>query len=93
MSKEQLTKIREYIIDNVMMSKTFMYSDEVRGENESDTDLLEVIASLYEVLHREVTGEPYNYMFHYANKIYGWVEDGLFTEVENEKNNNTSSDK
>ena len=33
MTKEQLTKIREYIIDNVMMNETFMYSDEVRGEN------------------------------------------------------------
>lgn len=80
MSKEQLTKIRVYIIDNVIMNENFMYSDEVRGENEGDPDLLEVIASLYEVLHKEVTGEPYNYMFHYANEIGGWVEDGLFTE-------------
>lgn len=85
MTKEQLTKIREYIIDNVMMNETFMYSDEVRGENEDDPDLLEVIASLYEVLHREVTGEPYDYMYHYANKIYGWVESDLFTKEGDEQ--------
>ena len=84
MTKEQLTKIREYIIDYVMMNEKFMYSDEVRGEKEDDVDLLEVIASLYEVLHREVTGETYNYMFHFANKVGGWVEDGLFTEGGNE---------
>lgn len=85
MSKEQLTKIREYIIDNVIMNENFMYSDEVRGENENDPDLLEVIASLYEVLHREVTGEPYEYMFHYANKIHGWVESELFTKEGDEQ--------
>ena len=80
MSNEQLTKIREYIIDNVIMNENFMYSDEVRGENEDDPDLLEVIASLYEVLHREVAGEPYNYMFHWTNKAGGRVESDLFTK-------------
>ena len=83
MSKEQLDNIRDYIVNNIMRNPDFIYSDEIRGYDEDDTDLLEVIASLYEVLHREVTGEPYNYMFHFANKVGGWVADDLFTKEEN----------
>lgn len=82
MSKEQLDNIRDYIVNNIMRNPDFIYSDEIRGYDEDDTDLLEVIASLYEVLHREVTGEPYNYMFHFANKVGGWVADDLFTKEE-----------
>lgn len=82
MSNEKLTEIREYIVNNIMRNPDYVFSGEVRGDLYADMniDLLEVIASLYEVLHREVTGETYNYMFHFTNKVGGWVEDGLFTE-------------
>lgn len=81
MSSEKLAEIREYIVNNIMKNPDYVFSDDVRGERDDmDIDLLEVIASLYEVLHREVTGETYNYMYHFTNKVGGWVEDGLFTE-------------
>jgi hypothetical protein len=82
MSREHLKNIREYLINNIISNPDYLFSDEVRGETDEDADLLEIIASLYEVLHREVTGEPYDYMFHWANKEMGWVESDLFTKEE-----------
>lgn len=78
MSDEELTKIREYIIDNIILNDYIMFNDCCRGRDDKDVDLVEVIASLYEVLHREVTGEEYSYMFHWANKIGAAVYDDLF---------------
>ena len=70
----KLDQIREYLIDNVFRNPDVMFSKE-----RYEKDLPDIIASLYEVLHRTVTGKPYEYMFHWANKIGAWVEDDLFT--------------
>ena len=57
-------------------------------EGTSDYDkyeLLDIIASLHNELYKEVTGEYYDYMFHWANHGYGGVpDDGLFKETKNE---------
>ena len=42
--------------------------------------MLSVIASLYNLLHKEVTGEDYEYFFHWANKVGGYVDDNYFDE-------------
>jgi len=76
MTDKELSKVREYIIDNVMTNPDVMFSDDRDG-----VDLPEIIASLYELLHRQVTGEPYQYFFHLANKIGSDVEDDLFTRT------------
>lgn len=74
----QLEEVRTWIIDNVMEDAEIMF-DDIRN---TKPDLVEVIASLYELLHREVTGQSYNYMFHWANKIGAWVEnDRIFTDM------------
>lgn len=78
MTEKQLTTVRSWIINNIMRNKSIMFSDE-RYEN--DVDPIEVIASLYELLHREVTGEKYEYMFHWANLTGSWVEETLFTNM------------
>jgi len=76
MTDKELEKIREYIIDNVMTNEDIMFSDD-RIDN---VDLPRIIASLYELLHRQVTGEPYQYFYHFANKIGSDVEDNLFSQ-------------
>jgi hypothetical protein len=73
MNEKELEKIREYIIDNVMTNEKIMFSDDREG-----VDIPSIIASLYELLHRQVTGEPYQYFHHFANKIGADVEDNLF---------------
>lgn len=80
MTSKQLDEVRNWIVDNIMRNADIMLlSDEIRNDK---IDLVEVIASLYELLHREVTGQPYNYMFHWANKCGAWLEnDKIFTDM------------
>ena len=74
MTEKELDKIREYIIDNVMTNEDIMFSD----DRIDSVDMPEIIASLYELLHQQVTGKPYQYFYHFANKIGSDVEDNLF---------------
>lgn len=78
--KEQLKMIRDFIVNYIMRDDQVMYSDDARDVGPHHIDLIYVIASLYEELHKQVTGEPYEYMFHWANKVGSWVEDDLFSE-------------
>lgn len=77
MTEKELEKIREYIIEYVMTNKDVMFSVD---RWDGDIDLPEIIASLYELLHQQITGKPYHYFFHFANKIGAWVEDDLFSK-------------
>lgn len=87
MTKENLEKIRSWLVENIFRDPDIMLSDsrfiEVYGDpgEKTEMDMACVIASLYEVLHQEVTGEPYNYFFHHANKCGAWVEDNMFTDM------------
>ena len=76
MTEERLDKIREHLVYDIMRNWDYVFSDEVRG----NVDLLSVIASLYNLLHKEVTGEDYEYFFHWANKVGGYVDDNYFDE-------------
>ena len=76
----KLNAIRKFIVEYIMRDDQVMYSDEARDVGPHHIDLIYVIASLYEELHKEVTGEPYEYMFHWANKVGSWVDDDLFSE-------------
>lgn len=52
------------------------------GISEDDEDriwyLLNVIASLHNLLYESETGERYDYMFHWANKCGGDCSDNIF---------------
>ena len=73
MTKEELQEIRAYIVNNIMREPKIMFEDKCRDI----VDLPSVIASLYNKLHKEVTGEDYDYMFHWANKCGAWVDDNF----------------
>ena len=47
-------------------------------ENVSEVDLVDIIATLHNLLCEAVTGNRYNYMFHWANKIGSWCLDDVF---------------
>lgn len=87
MTEKELENVKSFLVDNIFRNPTIMFSDERMNSEKDEEDLPYVIASLYELLHREVTGEPYSYMFHWANKIGSWVEDDLFIKEmkDNEK--------
>lgn len=78
LTEKDLENIRWYIIEHIMKNPDIMFSDERWSHDDDDIDLVSVIASLYEVLHRVVADEPYRYFFHHANKIGANVEDDLF---------------
>lgn len=80
MTSNQLDEVRHWLVDNIMRNPDIMlFSDEIRNDK---IDLVEVIASLYELLHREVTGQPYNYMFHWANKCGARINnDNIFGDM------------
>lgn len=85
MTREELDNITVWIKDNVMRNSKIMFEDVARGNDDYyDVDLIEVIASLHNMLYKEVTGEYYDYMFHWANKVGSWVYDDLFKK-EDEK--------
>lgn len=85
MTREELDNITYWIKENVMRNSNIMFENAIRGDDGyQDIDLIEVIASLHNMLYKEVTGEYYNYMFHWANKVGSWVYDDMFKK-EDEK--------
>ena len=79
MNEAKLRNIRTYLIDNVFRNERVMFAKD--RYDDSLPDLPMIIASLYEELHKVVTGQPYSYFWHWANKIGSWVEDDLFSDM------------
>ena len=75
MDKTALSDLTIDLINNVIQNPDFVFD---LGA-EYNIDLLEIIASLHNILYKEVTGEYYDYMFHWYNKVAGGsLEDGLY---------------
>ena len=87
MNEKELNLIRNWLIDHIFRDGQVMFSEarsiEVYGDpgELDEIDLVDVIASLYEVLHATVTGEPYQYMFHWANKCGSDTNDMIFVDL------------
>lgn len=70
-----LEELRLFLNYEILRDPTIMYNDYIRGTaKEQEIDLIGVIVGMYEMLHRIIKGEKYNYMFHWANKCGSWVE-------------------
>ena len=79
MTKENLDTLTSDLIDNVIQNKNYVFD---LGA-EYNIDLLEIIASLHNILYKEITGEYYDYMFHWYNKIAGGsLEDSMYKKYE-----------
>lgn len=71
----KMKAILRFII-SLMRDDTVMYNCYIRGmEDEEDTDLMELIAYLYEIIHQLYYHKPYRYMFHWANKVGSWLDE------------------
>lgn len=88
MSSTELDKIFKWLIDNIFQNYNVMYNDNIRNvypdelmKLDEPFDLVEVIASLANLLYEEVHGEPYDYFFHWANKIGSFVEEDFFNHI------------
>ena len=78
--KTKMDKITEWLIDNVFRNDyiettynrylDYKYVDGSYEVNKGiNIDLVDIIASLHNLLYECVTGERYDYMFHWTNKI------------------------
>lgn len=80
-SKEKLDDITDFLKWNVFRNSDIMFlegqgitlnkplTDKFDGEPIKEVYLVDVIASLHNLLYEAVTGERYDYMFHWANKV------------------------
>ena len=82
LKRSDLNHITETLIEQVFRNENIMFNcrnDEymvfIDGEY---ADLIDVIASLHNLLYEAVTGEKYDYMWHWANKVGAWCNDNLF---------------
>lgn len=82
--RKKLEDITHWLIDKVFRNPDILFNDTIRGEHEEDIDLVDVIASLHNVLYESVTGYRYDYMFHWANKEGAYCRDELFDYMEDE---------
>lgn len=85
MTEQQLDSLRAWLIENVFRNEDYMFLAYHATRNDEDGDrilnLVAMVASLYNLLHSEVTGEKYEYFLHWANKTGSWVEDNVFDEI------------
>ena len=65
-----------------------MWCEDNFADDENQTPLADIIASLHNLLYEAVTGERYDYMFHWANKVGGDCIDNIFDDdLEGENKN------
>lgn len=83
--KDKMTEITRWLIQNVFRDPNILYNDNIRGEHEGDIDLVDVIASLHNLLYESVSGDRYDYMFHWANKEGSDCRDDIFDNMEVER--------
>ena len=82
MRKEQLDKLTRYIVDKYMLNvyDYILYNKDEYSE--TSIELFDAIASLRNLLYKEVTGKNYDYMFHLCNKCgYNEIDDDILYEI------------
>lgn len=81
MNKDKLDKITRSLIENYFRNDEVIFSgvyyDTVEEMEELVDELLEIIASLHNELYKVVTGNYYDYMFHWVNKVTGGMWEHL----------------
>lgn len=87
---KKLAQITRFLASNVFRNDDIMLSGDIPpveleksytdddGDTVSEIDLVDIIASLHNLLCEAVTGNRYNYMFHWANKCGSWCKDDVF---------------
>lgn len=75
MKTKTIEEITEYLANEVFRDyyKWFDFD-----RDDCAVELLDIIASLHNLLYEKETGKRYNYMFHWANKAGGWCQDNIF---------------
>ena len=90
MNEKKLNAITAYMKENVWRNPDIMFAmntDEIRDIDDAFWKLLDIATSLHNELYKAVTGDYYNYAFHWTNKIGACeLEDDLFERMEDTEN-------
>lgn len=85
MNNKQLAVLTKWLSDNVFKNPDIMYNRELLEQeielNGQVFDIIDIIASLHNLLCEQVTGNRYNYMFHWCNKIGSDCIDDIFDSL------------
>lgn len=76
-NKDQLRIITKNLMDEVWRNDNLVY---ILQEENMD-DLIDIISSLHNLLYEAVTGNLYDYAWHWTNKIGSWTNDHYFDEL------------
>ena len=89
MTEKKLNAITTYLKENVWRNPDVMFAmdtDNVSDIDDSFWKLLDILTSLHNELYKAVTGDYYNYAFHWTNKILACEpEDDLFENMEDDE--------
>lgn len=81
-TKDKLDYITTYIKEKVWRDPDVMYPYFPPGRSEDIQDLVgdlvDIISSLHNLLYEAITGERYDYAFHWCNKIGSFTRDNIF---------------
>lgn len=90
MTEKKLNAITEYLKENVWRNHDIMFAmntDNVSDIDESFWKLLDIVTSMHNELYKEVTGDYYDYAFHWTNKIGACEpDDDLFEDMGSSEN-------
>lgn len=80
-TKEQLNIITQDLKEKIWRNADLQdeYYTECNYSMKDRTDMIYIISTLHNLLYEAVTGEPYDYAWHWLNKVNGSSNDGCDT--------------
>lgn len=85
MTEKQLNALTSWLIENIFRNPDIMFDDAIWNQEielyGATFDMIDVIASLHNLLYEAITGRKYDYMFHWCNKIGSDCIDDVFNTL------------
>lgn len=85
MNEKQLDILTTWLKKHIFMNNKIMFNDVLSDEpidfDSVDTTVIDIIASLHNIIYKLVTGESYDYMWHWCNKIGSDCDDNAFNKL------------
>lgn len=82
LTAKELRIITDWLICHIFRNTKVMFAEDTETEEgEMYYDLIDIIATLHNLLCEAITGDKYDYMFHWCNKIGSDCNDKFFDEI------------
>lgn len=85
MNEKQLDILTTWLKEHIFTNAEIMFNDVLWSESidfdNVDASVIDIIATLHNIIYELVTGEKYDYMRHWCNKIGSDCDDNVFNEL------------